>query len=546
MLGGAIRRSEPSGPVDPHRALTAIGQTAFSWDIATDAIAWSPNAAAALGIPHIDLFGTGRALADAIEPEGGSTRSDLIGASTGTDQGCGRPYGLRYGLRTKADRLVVVEETGRWFADTQGRPCAAQGLLRVSKAAAGDHFTFGLRARAALLARIMDDVVEAQRSRHAMTLVVGTIDPDDDTDSPLSEVERRIRPLLRRRDSFMVYAPNRFALALASCPGTEAEAAVKRLFALVAASAESDCLVDRLRVGAASAPDHAIDAPELLRHAEEALAEAQRSETRRFAIFRAGARDRGAPRCGTAPDVLIDALNERRLVLAYGCVADAQTRSPAFVQGVLRLRTPEGRIIAPGDISLVAERAGLSTLIDARALELAAERLATHPAERIVVDITSATLNDSEWLTLLAAHLGARPGIESRLIVGIPETALRDMPATRGRLDAMKALGVGISLCGFGRGFATSKHLRSLPLDMVRLEGSFVQNALRSPDDRLFLRRLIDLAQHFGIASRAEWVDDPETARLLADWGVDYLQGNLFGEAVPTDSDANPRMRATA
>ena len=132
---------------------------------------------------------------------------------------------------------------------------------------------------------------------------------------------------------------------------------------------------------------------------------------------------------------------------------------------------------------------------------------------------------------MLAAHLGARPGIESRLVIGVPEAALRSMPATRGRLDAMKALGVGTALCGFGTGFATCKHLRGLPLDMVRIGGPFVQNAGRSTDDRLFLRALIEVAQHLGIATVAEWVEDEETARLLAGWGVDYLQGAACGPA---------------
>jgi EAL domain-containing protein (putative c-di-GMP-specific phosphodiesterase class I) len=186
----------------------------------------------------------------------------------------------------------------------------------------------------------------------------------------------------------------------------------------------------------------------------------------------------------------------------------------------------------------------MSTLIDARTLELAADRLATYPDERIAIDIAASTLQDSEWLTLLAAHLGARPGIESRLIVGVPEAALPSMPATRGRLDAMKALGIGIALCGFGTGHATGKHLGSLPLDMVRLDGAFVQTLPRSTDDRLLVRRLIDLAQHFGIATAAEWVEDEDAARLLASWGVDYLQGKLFGEPIQAAGRAAKTRRA--
>jgi EAL domain-containing protein (putative c-di-GMP-specific phosphodiesterase class I) len=75
------------------------------------------------------------------------------------------------------------------------------------------------------------------------------------------------------------------------------------------------------------------------------------------------------------------------------------------------------------------------------------------------------------------------------------------------------------------------KTLRRLGLDIVKIDGAFVQNLARSPDDRFFVRTLLDLAKHLDIETVAEWVEEAETARLLAEWGVDYGQGNFFGEA---------------
>jgi EAL domain-containing protein (putative c-di-GMP-specific phosphodiesterase class I) len=125
---------------------------------------------------------------------------------------------------------------------------------------------------------------------------------------------------------------------------------------------------------------------------------------------------------------------------------------------------------------------------------------------------------------MLAAHLGARSGIESRLIVEVPEAALVVCRKTLGRLHAMKALGVGLALTGFGTGYVSSAQLRTLPVDLLKIDGAFVQNLSRSPDDRFFVRALVDLAHHLGIATVAEWVEDEETARMLAGWGVDFLQ----------------------
>ena len=171
-------------------------------------------------------------------------------------------------------------------------------------------------------------------------------------------------------------------------------------------------------------------------------------------------------------------------------------------------------------------------LFDARMLELVADHLSAHPDERVAINLSPVTLDTSDWLDTFAAHLGARPGIASRLIVEITETAaVRDPGATRARLDAMKALGLRIAIDDFGAGHTSFRHLRDLAIDMVKIDGAFVQNLARSSDDRFFVRTLLDLARHLGVEVVAEWVKDEDTAATLRDWGVDYLQGELFGIA---------------
>jgi EAL domain-containing protein (putative c-di-GMP-specific phosphodiesterase class I) len=85
-------------------------------------------------------------------------------------------------------------------------------------------------------------------------------------------------------------------------------------------------------------------------------------------------------------------------------------------------------------------------------------------------------------------------------------------------------------LTGFGTEHMSPALLRNLPFDLLTIDGIFIQTLKRSTADRLYVRTLVDMAQHLGIATAAEWVDDEATARLLGSWGVDYLQGSLFGE----------------
>jgi EAL domain-containing protein (putative c-di-GMP-specific phosphodiesterase class I) len=86
-------------------------------------------------------------------------------------------------------------------------------------------------------------------------------------------------------------------------------------------------------------------------------------------------------------------------------------------------------------------------------------------------------------------------------------------------------------ITGFGGGHAGARDLRNLPVDILQLDGALVANCARSTDDRLLVHRLIDLAHHLGLATVAEGVADETTARLLAEWGVDYLDGPLCGKA---------------
>jgi len=78
--------------------------------------------------------------------------------------------------------------------------------------------------------------------------------------------------------------------------------------------------------------------------------------------------------------------------------------------------------------------------------------------------------------------------------------------------------------------------LRKLGVDIVKIDGAFVQNIVKSGDDRAFVHTLVDLSRRLGLKTVAEWVQDEEAARLLADWGCDFLQGALIGLA----NDARP------
>jgi EAL domain-containing protein (putative c-di-GMP-specific phosphodiesterase class I) len=490
----------------------------YSWDMVSDTLTWGPGAAEALGLPSKDLPKTGQAFSYLVEPGCGLSRQDAIG----TAEGSGRSFETRYALRFEPDRVVMVEDAGRWQPDVQGRPAFARGQLRLDPVSgARDLLPAMLKQRSELLCSIQNGINEALRVPQTCTLIVGALD-DGEADA-MASIARRLRPMMRRHDLFTVLGPHRFALTLTCCPATDAPSAMKRLIGLM----KDHPAAASLHLGAACAPDHTFKATKLLRFAEQALASGlERGEACKLYDARPKA---PSPSAEQAPFDWVAALNSRSLTLACQPMVEAHSRIPALVQACASLTRPEGGPIPLGPVPRLKE-ANLALLVDGRMLELAADHLKDHPGARLALPVSTRTLQDAEWLPMLAAHLGARPGIESRLVIEVPEAALAECRKILGRLHAMKALGVGLSLTGFGAGHVSPDQLRMLPVDLLKIDGVFIQPLKRSTDDRLTVRTLIDRAQHLGIATAAEWVDDEATARLLTAWGVDYLQGRLFGE----------------
>lgn len=125
---------------------------------------------------------------------------------------------------------------------------------------------------------------------------------------------------------------------------------------------------------------------------------------------------------------------------------------------------------------------------------------------------------------------GKDPTLTRRLTVEITETsAISDLDETVKFVSALKALGCRVALDDFGAGYTSFRSLRLLGVDMVKIDGSFIQNLGIQAEDELFVRTLIDLAKSFGITTVGEWVGDEKTARLLEYAGVAYMQGYFFG-----------------
>ncbi|MCR4519834.1 MULTISPECIES: EAL domain-containing protein [Bosea] len=547
MPSPSIFSFQNGSPVDPRSILSSIGEVVYGWDIQSDTLNWGPNAAEVFGAIPEQAMQRGLAFAGLVEPGSGPSRYDAIFCSSEHDRGEGVIYRTRYAIDL-AGRKMWAEDTGRWFAGSDGYPASARGVLRLERAARPDELEqFGneLCDRPALVERIGQALQEHLPAERPVVVLVATIDElarlNDDfgheaTDEIISTVHERLRSVTRRRDHLVRYAGNSFAILLVGCPPEQVEQAARRFIKVVAQSAietSHGIALVRLRVGAASAPELGSHGGTLLAAAEGALASARAGSIDTAVTARPQPR-RSPGTEQTGFDVqAIAALNDRRVRLALQPIVRTGTRETAFHEALLRVGQGDtGLYFASAELIPMLERRGLVRLFDQRVLELAIEMLGADPTLNLSVNVSPRSLNDPEWFDAFIACTAAARGMASRLIVEITETATIESPARIAELlGRIKDQGARVAIDDFGAGHTSLRHLRAFPIDILKIDGAFTQNLRRSTDDRFYVRTLVELAGHLGVETVAEWVDDEMQASMLRDWGVTYLQGHLVGRA---------------
>jgi PAS domain S-box-containing protein len=243
------------------------------------------------------------------------------------------------------------------------------------------------------------------------------------------------------------------------------------------------------------------------------------------------------------------ALDEERLVLYSQPIIDLTTGAIVQHELLLRIREPDGTIIAPGEFLPVAERYGLISEIDRWVIREAVRIAATGtPTE---FNLSARSVGDPLIIRELATALEETGADPSLLVVEVTETALLGRVGV-GREFAQKVaeLGCHLALDDFGTGFSSLSYLKHLPADYLKIDIEFVRELTSSDTDMRVVRGIVALAHEFDQVTIAEGVEDEATLMKLKELGVDQAQGYLFARPAPY-SDAlgagePPRRQALA
>ncbi|MGH8685334.1 MAG: EAL domain-containing protein, partial [Nitrosospira sp.] len=214
------------------------------------------------------------------------------------------------------------------------------------------------------------------------------------------------------------------------------------------------------------------------------------------------------------------------------------TKTIDHYEVLLRMPDNDGAILAPHLFIPAAEQTGLIHAIDhmvlRKSIALSAEIQHRGHSVRFSINLSAHAFHDPELLSILTeafAHYGADP---SMFMFEITETAaLEDLPAARKLMETIKMLGCSFTLDDFGVGFSSFYYIRQLPIDVVKIDGSFIRNLADSPDDQILVRALCDVARGFGKKTTAEFVENAATLSVLEKMEVDYAQGYFIGMPAP-------------
>ena len=297
------------------------------------------------------------------------------------------------------------------------------------------------------------------------------------------------------------------------------------------------------RVGIVCHPAHGANAEELVSCAEIALRQAQEHPLDTVVAFNAELREQET-RTHYWLQRLHAAIEERRLVLHFQPVLHIGNGTVHHYEALVRMQEPDGTLVLPGEFIPAAEASGLIARIDYRVLELAFSHLAGIEAAdkdiSLAVNISGAHFGDDtlfRWLARVFEEGGVTPG---HMLFEITETAaVRNLLRAKAFMEPLKILGCRFALDDFGVGFTSFAHLRALPVDMVKIDGSFVRDLSTNPENRALVKAMTEVAHSLGKQVVAEYVESAEILAVLRELKVDYAQGFYIGRPGPELAEVN-------
>ena len=290
-------------------------------------------------------------------------------------------------------------------------------------------------------------------------------------------------------------------------------------------------------VGVSLYPDDGFDLESLLKHADIALYEAKNAGRDNFRFFDADMNIGHGERVALQQS-LRHAIGTEQIFLEYQPVLDLHTGHLLSLEAVVRWRHPELGVLAPGRFVPLAEQSGLILPLGDQVIDLVCRQLESWRAGGLTPRPVSFNLSPQQLvqdrLRATIETIAQRHGVELSLLqLELTETAvMQDSGRHVGTLESLRALGCGVFIDDFGTGYSSVGQLKNLPIDRIKVDGSFVRDMPVDANDAAIVGAVISMARSLGIEVSAEGIESAEQLRMLQDLGCRIGQGFHFSRPV--------------
>jgi EAL domain-containing protein (putative c-di-GMP-specific phosphodiesterase class I) len=225
-------------------------------------------------------------------------------------------------------------------------------------------------------------------------------------------------------------------------------------------------------------------------------------------------------------------LHAQPIVPAHG------RNAPTYYELLIRMRNARGQLVSPASFIPAAERYGLMPLIDRWVIRNAFLQLAAYcrvePNCQFAINVSADSLSDPTLWEYVQTQFLETAMSPSNITFEVTETGLiHNVGHAAGFLRQAQAAGCRIALDDFGTGLSSLSYLKQFPLNVIKVDGSFIRHLASQPLDQTIVRAIAEIAKSMSACTVAECVEDGQTMHLLEQQGVDFVQGWHTGRPVP-------------
>lgn len=368
-------------------------------------------------------------------------------------------------------------------------------------------------------------------------------------DELLRQIARRLQDSLRPGDSFVHTSDfqqiaariggDEFVVLLDDMRGDlDAEIVASRLLDVLAVpyTVDSHRITSTVSIGIVTSTHAEADADSVLRDADIAMYEAKRAGRARYVLFEPAMRSDVSASVALEND-LRQALPNGEFFVQYQPVVHLPGNTVAGIEALARWRHPQRGLVSPADFIPLAETCGLIDAVGQFVLQQACRtfehlqvQLGAMAPPVVAVNLSRAQLRHPRLVADIQEALRDTSMSPHQLVLEVTESLAAQDAAVQQTLREIRALGVGLALDDFGTGYSSLSCLHQLPVNTVKIDRSFVNQANDSEYHRVLIEATLQMARTLGLSTVAEGIETPEQARLMASLGCAEGQGYLFAK----------------